>query len=85
MTNIDWDDPEQRARYAVAVGPAAYNEALRKHRADSVVATENGHPIWPTMTQFGRLFAVGDTGQAFNSLEKAAAFARQLPEGDPTK
>lgn len=85
MTDIDWDDPEARARLAEQLGPAAYNEAQRKHWADSIVATENGHAIRPVNTQFGRLFAVSDTGQAFATLEKAAAFARQLPPGDPTK
>jgi hypothetical protein len=43
----------------------------------SIVATINGHEIWPVQTRFGRLYVVGGTERAFSTLAEAEACARE--------
>lgn len=74
---MNWDDPAQRARHIEHVGADEYNRQLREHRRKSVVATINGHDIYPVGTRFGRLFVVGGTDKAFPQLEQAKAYAER--------
>lgn len=73
---MNWDDPSERAALIEKIGPEAYNEAMRKHREESVISTIGGHAIRPVGSRFGRLYMVGDTGTAYPTQEKAEQHAR---------
>lgn len=77
---VDWGDPVSRLALIDRIGPAAYNEAFRKHMADSTVATVNGYPIRPVPSRFGRLFSVDGANVAFRTQAEAEAHAATLPE-----
>ena len=72
---MNWDDPAERLRLIERVGAEEYNRRFREQRQRSIVATVNGHDIWPVNCRFGRLFHVGGTNTAFATLKEAKAFA----------
>ena len=75
---INWNDPVARLHLAEAIGEKEYNKALTAHIKESTVETVNGHGIRPVSSRFGKLWLVGDTGKAFNTLEKAKGYAEGL-------
>jgi hypothetical protein len=81
MEQIDWDDPEQRARLVERVGPVEYERLLRKHFTNSTVTVVNGHRIRPVMSRFGRLYQIGKTRYAMDTLEAAMKRAAELQPG----
>ncbi len=72
---INWDAPEERLSLIDSVGLPEYNRLHEKHREQSIIDTVNGHKIRPVQTRFGRLFHVGNTKMAFDTMEKAIEFA----------
>ncbi len=78
---MNWNDPAARLALIERVGPAEYNRQIAKHLGLSAVATVNGHAIRPVSSRFGKLFMVGDTGTAFQTLPQAETFAKQEPKG----
>jgi len=80
--NINWDDPEERARLAGRIGLEAYNEAYSRHIKQSSVATVAGHNIRPVGSRFGKLWQVGNTGRAFSTHKEAEKYARDNPVDD---
>jgi hypothetical protein len=72
---INWNDPTERFRHIERVGVDEYNRQFQEHRRQSIVATINGHDIWPVNCRFGRLFMVGGTDTAFRTLDEAKKFA----------
>ena len=77
--NINWGDPEERARLAEQIGLEAYNEAFGRHIKRSSVATVAGHNIRIIGRRFGKLWQVGFTGRAFSTREQAETYARENP------
>lgn len=76
---MDWDRPEDRARYIERHGPSEYNRALAEHRRKSVVCTVNGHAIRVVNSaRFGAIHVVGDTGRGHSTLEGAKKIAEEL-------
>lgn len=82
---IDWTDPSARARYLASVGPVEYDKAFARHRRSLIVEVVNGHAIRTETTRFGRLLAVGGTGNAYKDIEDARRFALSLPMGAETQ
>jgi len=78
---MNWDDPTARFALVERVGAAEYNRQFRQHIAASTIDTVNGHAIRPTQSRFGRLFMVGNTGDAFYTLAEAKAHAGTLKSG----
>jgi len=79
---MNWDDPEQRFRLALDIGPANYNEQYRLHLEATTIGVVNGHPIRPVNSgRFGRLYSIVGTDQAFPTQAKAAAYAAALSPG----
>ncbi len=78
---IDWSDPAARAHLAERISVTANNAAFTAHRATSVVETINGHAIRPEQTGFGRLFVVGDTGNAYAFMPDAVRYANSIAPG----
>ena len=78
-SSINWDNPEERARFAERIGIEAYNEALANHTKQSTDVTVAGHAIRPVGSRFGKLWQVGNTGCAFSTREQAEAYARTNP------
>lgn len=76
---MNWDDAAARAALIEAVGVTEYNRLHAKHRDDSIVETVCGHAIRPVGSRFGRLFMVGDTGTAYQTIEQARDHARANP------
>lgn len=76
---MNWNDPTDRAALAESIGIAEYNEALAEHVKDSTVADIAGHAIRTVGTRFGELYAVGETGQAFRTLNEAETYAYTNP------
>ena len=74
---MNFNDPASRAGYIERHGIEAYNSAMADHHRRTVVETVNGHAIRTVQTRFGCLFAVGDTGTAYATLQQARAFARE--------
>ena len=74
---INRDDPAQRAQLIERVGAKAYNEAFAAYQKESILETVNGHAIRPVGTRFGRLFMVGNTSSAFQTLDQAREFAQK--------
>ena len=72
---MNWNDPAERARLIDRVGPQEYERLFAEHRKASTMKTVNGHAIRPVQTRFGRLYAVGNTGKAFDTMPQAVAFA----------
>jgi hypothetical protein len=75
----DLNTPEGRYAASQSLGTEAYNERMREHIAQSCIETVNGYGIRPVTSRFGRLFAVVGTTRAFNTLDKARAYANGLP------
>jgi len=75
---INWNNPAARARLAVRIGSAAYNEAAERHHKSTVIETVNGHEIRTVSSRFGSLFSTGNTGRAFYDLTDARNFARSV-------
>lgn len=79
---MNWDDPAERFRLAMELGPANYNEQFRIHLEETTIGVVNGYPIRPVSGgRFGRLFAVDGTDQAFPTLLAAEAHAATLSPG----
>lgn len=76
---MDWNDPAARARLIDRVGPAEYERLQKEHFKASTVDTVGGHSIRPVQSRFGRLFAVGQTGRAFSTMDQARTYAQQNP------
>jgi len=76
---IDLDSPEGRLAALELLGPVAYGVALEARNEGRRVATFNGYDVRRISTRYGQLFAVGSTGRAYISLEKAEAYAASLP------
>ena len=74
---MNWDDPAERYHLIERVGIDEYERQQAEHNRASTVATINGHAIRPVASRFGRLFQVGSTGTAFQTLAQAEEFARQ--------
>lgn len=72
---MNWDDPAARAALIESVGADEYNRQFQNHQKESTIVNINGHPIRPIGTRFGRLFQVGGTNKAFQTLEQAVAYA----------
>ena len=49
------DDPAEGFALIERIGANEYNRLVREHDRASIVATINGHEIWPVQTRFGRL------------------------------
>jgi hypothetical protein len=76
----DWQDPAKRLELIERVGPGEYGRLHGEHLADSTVAIVNGHAIRPVGSErYGRLFMVGRTGRAFQTLAEASAHAERTP------
>lgn len=79
---MNWDDPEERFRLALDIGPANYNEQYRIHLEETTIGVVNGHPIRPVHSgRFGRLYSVVGTDQAFPTQASAEAHAAALSPG----
>lgn len=77
---MDWSDPVARLHLIDEVGPARYNELHRQHMVDSTVATVNGYPIRPVMSQrYGRIFMVDGANIGFRTQAEAEQRAMSLP------
>lgn len=81
MNTVNWDDASSRAAFIERVGPAAYNRALDKHFKDITIDVVNGYAIRPVQTRFGRLYAVGETGEAFSTMSLARNHAWSIKAG----
>lgn len=75
---MDWNNPADRFHLADRLGPEAYNKAFQEQHRRSIVATVNGHDIWPVGSRFGKLFRVGGTDRAFSTLEAAKKYAEEV-------
>lgn len=79
---MNWDDPAERFRLAMELGPANYNEQFRIHLEETTIGVVNGYPIRPVSGgRFGRLFAVDGTDKAFPTQPAAEAHAATLSPG----
>jgi uncharacterized protein YeaO (DUF488 family) len=76
---MDWDDPASRYALIEQIGPEAYNKALEDHIKETTVAVVGGHAIRPVGSRFGRLFQVGNTEYAFQTLPQAEKHASDNP------
>lgn len=76
----DLTTPEGRLAAARALGPDAYNQAMREHITASICEEVNGHPIRAVDGgRQGRLFSVGDPiNCAFSTIEQARQYAKTL-------
>lgn len=81
---IDWNDPAARAALIERIGAPAYNAALAEHYGKCVQTYVNGHAIRAQQSRFGRLLAVGSTGNAYAELADAIRFANSIPTGADT-
>ena len=79
MQQINWFDPIARLRLLERVGHDAYQKAHAEWMEQSTVDVIAGHAIRAVGSQFGRLFAVGQTRRAFKKREDAEAFAKANP------
>jgi hypothetical protein len=78
---MDWDDPVARFHLVERIGIAAYNEALAKHKRDSVIETVNGHAIRAIYSErLGRIYVIDDLGRGHETLEGARKIAREAAE-----
>lgn len=76
---MNWSDPVARLQLIESVGPDRYNEMLKQHLDDSVVATFNGYPIRAIGSpRWGRLFQFVDINMAFRTLEECEKHAATL-------
>ena len=73
--SIDWENSSERAALSESIGIKAYNKALKKHRKSITVNTVGGHAIRKIKTQFGLLYAVGETNKAFRTRKEAEDYA----------
>ena len=80
--NINWDDPEERAKLVERIGVKAYNEAFSRHIKQSSVTKVAGHNIRLVGSRFGKLWQVGNTGRAFSTRKEAEKYARDNPVDD---
>jgi len=78
--NYDMGTPEGRLAAAESLTPEEYNRAMDAYRRRAVVCTVNGHDIRTAGSRFGLLYAVGDTGRAFMTMEAARACANSTPK-----
>lgn len=77
---MDWSDPEARLRLLERVGPQEYNRQMEGHIKASTVDVVAGHKIRAVASgRFGRLFQVGKTGYAFQTLKEARDYADKNP------
>lgn len=76
---MDWDDPADRCRLALRVGPEEYNRLHKAHMDATVVDTVNGHRIRPVSSRFGRIYIIDGAGVGYPDLERARDEARLLP------
>ncbi len=56
------DDPAEGFALIELIGADEYNRLVREHDRASIVATMNGHEIWPVQTRFGRLYRRNGAG-----------------------
>ena len=77
------DDPAEGFKLIERIGVDEYIRLVREHDRASVVATINGHEIWPVQTRFGQLYVVGGTERAFSTLAEAEACAREITADPP--
>jgi hypothetical protein len=77
------DDPAGGFALIERIGADEYNRLVREHDRARIVATINGHEIWPVQTRFGRLYVVGGTERAFSTLAEAEACAKEIT-ADPS-
>lgn len=80
---MDWNDPAARARLIEQVGPAEYARQQAANRAAIVIETVAGHALRPVSSRFGRLIAVGDTGNAYRDIADARRYAEANPALTP--
>jgi hypothetical protein len=78
-SDINWDDPEERAKLIEKFSVKDYIKGFNKHIEKSTVAIVAGHSIRPVVTRFGKLWQVGNTGKAFKTLEEAETYASDNP------
>ncbi len=74
----DWSSAEDRADLIERVGITEYKRQFQAQLRASIVTTANGYDIRPIQTQWGRLYQVMGTKQAFSTLDKAEQFARSI-------
>jgi len=82
---MDRDNPAERARLAIRLGPQAYNKAFKEHVKNTTVAIVNGHRIRPVKSRFGRLYQIGTTNKAHQDLEEAKRIASEHEPGPDTE
>ena len=51
------DDPAEGFALIELIGADEYNRLVREHDRARIVATINGHALWPVQTRFGRLYS----------------------------
>jgi hypothetical protein len=74
-SEMDWNDPAARDRLIEQVGLAEYNRLHAEQRNTSIIRVVNGHAIRAITCRFGRLYLIGATGSAYNTMEEAERFA----------
>jgi hypothetical protein len=82
---MDWDNPDERARLAIRLGPHGYRKAFEEHVKNTTVAIVNGHRIRPVKSRFGRLYQIGTTNRAHSDLEQAKRIASEHEPGPDTE
>lgn len=69
------DHPAERAQCIEHEGKERYEQMMEEWRDRQVVETRSGHKIRKIQSRYGLLYAVGDLGQAFGTLDLARGCA----------
>lgn len=77
-TEFDLDQPEGRLAAVEALGPEAYNAAMKAHVKASCAEVVNGYGIRPVATRFGKVYAVVGDDMGFSTIEAARTHALSL-------
>jgi hypothetical protein len=81
--SYDLDTPAGRYHAVEALGPEAYNAAVRAHMDANTVATVNGYAIRRVSSRWGNIYMVDGTGKGWASAARAKSEAAALPTRCP--